>query len=152
MVKNTNYPPIGNRGVGLSRAQGYGHNFQEYKEWLKDESVIIVQIEHKKGVDNIEDILSVNGINGILIGPYDLSASYGYPGDFKNKLVLNAVKKIETACKSKRISLGFHVIQPNHFEVLEKIKLGYNFIAFSIDFLFLGTKSKQEMGRINNEI
>ena len=79
-VKMTKYPPLGYRGVGLARAQGYGENFNEYVEHANDDTLLMVQIEHKDAVANIEEILSVPGIDGTFIGPYDLSMSMGIPG------------------------------------------------------------------------
>ena len=57
------YPPRGNRGVGLFRAQGYGTTFQEYKRWLAEEAVCIVQVEHIEAVRNLEAILAVDGVD-----------------------------------------------------------------------------------------
>ena len=76
-VDATMYPPQGNRGVGLFRAQGYGCDFEKYKEWQKNSSIVIVQIEHIDGVENLESILRTEGVDGFIIGPYDLSASLG---------------------------------------------------------------------------
>ena len=83
-IKYVKYPPLGIRGVGLARAQGYGSEFKEYNKWLKNEVKIIVQIEHVDSINNLNDIISLKHINGIFIGPYDLSASLGIPGDFEN--------------------------------------------------------------------
>ena len=58
-VNSVKYPPVGIRGVGLARAQGYGFNFKEYKKWLEKDSIVIVQIEHIEAINNLEDILSL---------------------------------------------------------------------------------------------
>ena len=144
-VASVKYPPIGKRGVGLSRAQKYGIGFDKYKDWLKNSSVVIAQIEHKDAVENIEDIINVDGINGLIIGPYDLSASLGIPGELNSPLLAKTIKTVETVCKKAGFPLGYHVIKPNHQEVLEKIKGGYLFIGFSLDFYFLGDKARSEM-------
>ena len=88
MVNSVKYPPWGERGVGLARAQGYGMIFNDYKEHFNNHSIVICQIEHKDAVENIDAILSVKGIDGILIDPYDLSGSYGIPGEFENHLIV----------------------------------------------------------------
>jgi len=144
-VGSVKYPPIGKRGVGLARAQDYGIGFDKYKEWLKNDSIIIAQIEHKVAIENIEDIISVEGIDGIIIGPYDMSASFGIPGELDSHILLDAIKKVEMACKESNFPLGYHVIKPNHKEVQYKIDLGYTFIGFSLDFFFLGDKAREEM-------
>jgi len=150
-VAAVKYPPEGSRGVGLARAQNYGIGFDEYKDWLKNNSVVIAQIEHKDAAENIREIISVDGIDGAIIGPYDLSASLGIPGELESPLLLNAIEKVENACRETNFPLGYHVIKPDHKEVLEKMDAGYTFIAFSLDFFFLGDKARSEMEALKNE-
>jgi 2-dehydro-3-deoxyglucarate aldolase len=139
-VDYVKYPPMGKRGVGLARAQGYGADFEGYKKWLATESVVIAHIEHIKAVENIQSIVQTDGIDGFFIGPYDLSASMGIPGNFENKDFQNALKEVETVCRSNNKSLGIHVVPPDRQSLQEKIDAGYNLLAFSTDFLFLRTK------------
>jgi len=143
-VDYAKYAPLGKRGVGLSRAQNYGFEFDKYKLWQENESIIIAQIEHIEAIKNIEEIIFTQGIDGIIIGPYDLSASLGDAGNFNNNEFKNAIKKIETTCKINSFPIGYHVIEPNINEVKTKMKEGYSFIGFSIDFLFLGHKIKEQ--------
>jgi 2-dehydro-3-deoxyglucarate aldolase len=147
-VSYVKYPPEGKRGVGLNRAQRYGFGFNEYKEWLSEHSVVIAQIEHIDAVKNIEAIISTPGIDGIIIGPYDLSGSLGIPGQYDEPVVKEALEKVEKACIRNKKSMGFHVIEPDGSLVLEKQKAGYNFIAFSTDFLFMGKKAVSEMRKV----
>jgi len=109
-VNAVKYPPNGTRGVGLARAQKYGVGFQEYKEWVENESIVIAQIEHIRGVENIDEILSVKGIDGFIIGPYDLSASLGEPGNFDHPDVKDALGKIRYFLKCSNKPGGFHVV------------------------------------------
>jgi len=146
------YPPVGKRGVGLNRAQNYGIGFQEYQDWLKDECVIIVQIEHIDSVHNLEEILAVEGVDGIIVGPYDLSASMGMPGNYEHPDVVLALKKVEETTLRLKKPLGFHVIHSDHVKTLEKIMVGYTFLAFSIDFFFLGDKARDEMNLLKQAI
>lgn len=144
-VAYAKYPPTGRRGVGLYRAQAYGTGFDAYKEWVKNESVVIAQIEHINAVRSIEEILSTEGIDGIMIGPYDLSGSMGFPGEYHREDVKEAIRTVEQACKKLNKPLGFHVIHPDHALMQEKIDAGYSFLAFSIDFFFMGNKAREEM-------
>jgi len=144
-VQAVKYPPLGARGVGLARAQGYGFNFEEYARKINNESVVIVQIEHRDAVENIKEILSVEGVDGCIIGPYDLSGSMGKPGQYDDPLVLEALEKVERITKELNKPLGFHVIQPDYELAIEKIQKGYTFIAFSLDILFLGTICRDQM-------
>lgn len=139
------YPPVGKRGVGLNRAQRYGFGFEEYKKWVDNNLVVIAQVEHIDGVNNIEDIIATEGIDGVFIGPYDLSASLGIPGKYNEPIVVEALKKFEDACFKHNISMGYHVVEPNAALVTDKFNAGYNFIAFSTDFLFMGKKAAEEM-------
>ena len=142
------YPPYGKRGVGLYRAQNYGIEFEKYKNWLGDNAVLICQIEHIKAVENIDEILGVDGVDGIIIGPYDLSGSMGYPGDYERDEVKRALERVKNVCFKANKPLGFHVI-PSRAEALnEKIKQGYTFLAFSLDFYFLGDRARDEMLRV----
>ncbi|MAS52545.1 MAG: 2,4-dihydroxyhept-2-ene-1,7-dioic acid aldolase [Flavobacteriales bacterium] len=144
----TYYPPRGKRGVGLSRAQKYGIGFDQYKQHLNDNIVVIAQIEHIKAVENIEEIVTTDGIDGIIVGPYDLSGSMGIPGEYHKPEVQEALLKIEETCKRLNKTLGFHVIQSDASFTKEKINKGYNLIAFSLDFFFLGDKAREEMKKL----
>jgi len=146
------YPPNGTRGVGLSRAQHYGTGFNEYNKWVNEEAVIIAQIEHIEGVRNLSEILDVDGIDGIIVGPYDLSASMNKPGMFYDEDVKEVLAEIDRITLEKSKSLGFHVIESDHMKLLEKIDKKYNFLAFSIDFFFLGDKAREQMGMIKSKI
>jgi len=150
-VASVKYPPSGHRGVGLTRAQNYGIGFKEYKKWLEEDSIVIAQIEHINAVNNISQIINTPGIDGIIIGPYDLSASMGFPGEFERDDVVAALEKVKKTCLENNKNMGFHVIPPDHTKLNEKIKEGYRFLAFSLDFLFLGEKAREEMLKINKK-
>lgn len=142
------YPPVGKRGVGLYRAQNYGLGFEEYKDKNKKNTVVIAQIEHIDAVSNIDDILSVDGIDGTIVGPYDLSGSMGKPGSYDDADVKEALGRVKDACFKHKKPLGFHVIQSDYKKLKEKIDEGYTFLAFSLDFFFLGDKAREEMSKI----
>ncbi len=147
-VNAVKYPPHGTRGVGLARAQGYGTAFDEYVQKNDRESVVIVQIEHKDALEDLEGILGVNGIDGFIVGPYDLSASLGVAGDFKASEMEEALSKIVKAAKKKSVAAGYHVVFPDTKLVDEKIKQGYTFIAYSVDFLLLGENIRRGLKAI----
>lgn len=142
------YPPIGKRGVGLFRAQNYGLGFDTYKKWVEEELVIIAQIEHIEAVHNIEDIITTDGIDGIIIGPYDLSGSMGYPGEYHKKDVKDAISKVLRACKKHNVPSGFHVIESDPKKLQERIDEGCTFLAYSLDFFFLGDSARAGMKTI----
>lgn len=147
-VEFVKYPPIGKRGVGLSRAQKYGTAFDEYKVWLENFAVVIAQIEHIDAINNIEEIIKTPGIDGVIIGPYDLSASLGYPGDYNRTEVKSAIGFMEEVCVKNNFPMGYHVVPPKANLVNERVAQGYRFIAFSTDFLFLGDTARILMNEV----
>ena len=136
-VNYAKYPPHGKRGVGLYRASAYGTKFEEYKKWVNEELIIIAQIEHIDAVNNIDEILKVKGVDGILIGPYDLSGSLGFPGEYDRKNVKDAVKKVIDRCREHNIPSGFHVVDTKPEELILKIDQGCTILAYGIDYFFL---------------
>ena len=146
------YQPIGTRGVGLYRASGYGTTFEEYKKWVNDELVIIAQIEHIDGVNNLDEILDVEGIDGTIIGPYDLSGSLGFPGEFDRDDVKNSVQKVLDKCKAKNIPSGFHVVDTNPDALKLKIDQGCTFLAYGIDYFFMRDAAMSGMKKLKEEL
>jgi len=137
------YPPKGQRGVGLARAQGYGSDFEGYRAWLNDEAVVIVQVEHIESVDNLKAILSVEGVDGFIVGPYDLSASMGRPGQFDHPDMTVVMKEIHAVSKSLNKSGGLHIIEPDKIRLRQCIEEGYNFLAYSLDIRMLDNACRE---------
>lgn len=142
------YPPNGKRGVGLNRAQKYGFGFEEYKEWLNNYAVFIAQIEHIDAIKNLDEILNNNLIDAVMVGPYDLSASMGYPGEYEREEVKDILEVFKEKCIEANKSFGFHIVPPKSELLIEKYHEGYNFLAFSLDFYFLGEMIKNETDKI----
>jgi len=128
-VDAVKYPPMGKRGIGLARAQGYGFEFDRYREWVNRESIVIAQIEHIEAIKNLEEILSIDGVDGSIIGPYDLSGSMGMPGEFENPEVQKIITHYENVCRKMKKPMGFHIVQPDNEKALHYIKRGYVFLA-----------------------
>jgi 2-dehydro-3-deoxyglucarate aldolase len=146
-IKYAKYPPDGSRGVGLARAQGYGYRFEEYKKEVND-LIVIAQIEHFEGINNLKSILSVNGIDGTIIGPYDLTGSLGVPGDFNNLDFIQYLKNYKQVSELANKPMGFHVVNSDYNKIVEKINEGYNVIAFGTDFIFMGDMALKGMHNI----
>jgi 2-dehydro-3-deoxyglucarate aldolase len=120
-------------------------DFENYKKWAEQKSIVIVQIEHIQAVKNMEKILKVAGVDGFIIGPYDLSASIGKPGEFDAPEVKNALRTVnETAMRLSALP-GFHVVPPDIQQVRQKITQGYKFIAYSLDTLFIAERVNRDM-------
>jgi len=148
-VESVYYPPKGKRGVGLYRAQEYGKSFTQYNEWQKTEPIVIAQIEHIKAVENFDKILNVDGIDGFIIGPYDLSGSLNLPGQFNHPLVMEALDSLEESLKASKKIGGYHVVQPNISELENKISRGYKFMAFGADMIFFSNELSQTSDALN---
>jgi len=149
-VNAVKYPPLGTRGVGLSRAQGYGLDLETYIKWNQEKSIVIVQIEHIKAVENLEDILKVDGVDAFMVGPYDLSGSLNIPGEFEDIKIINALEEINRVANNVNISKGYHVVNPQPNLVYEKIKKGYTFIAYSADFILFNECCQNELRKIRS--
>jgi 2-dehydro-3-deoxyglucarate aldolase/4-hydroxy-2-oxoheptanedioate aldolase len=106
VVAAAKYPPLGQRGVGLARAHGFGKMFADYLRLSNEEVSVFVQIEHIAAVRDIENICRVPGVEGIFIGPYDLSASLGKPGQVTDADVQSAIAHVIEVGKRERKLLG----------------------------------------------
>src|SRR3990172_10775671 len=105
-VAAVHYAPEGVRGVGLARAQGYGVGFKEYFAWQKLNAIVIVMIEHKVALDHLDEILTVPGVDGFIIGPYDLSCSLGIPGQFDHPDFVAAKEHVLATARRLGICAG----------------------------------------------
>jgi 2-dehydro-3-deoxyglucarate aldolase len=132
------WPPAGTRGVGFSRANLFGKHFEAYCEEAQA-PLLVAMIEHFRAVEDLEKILAVEGLDAILIGPYDLSASMGIVGQFDHPDFKGILAKIRGYSSNKGIACGVHVVQPSIKELEQRIDEGYRFLAYSIDSVFLNT-------------
>jgi 2-dehydro-3-deoxyglucarate aldolase len=147
-VQAVKYPTRGKRGFGLARAQGYGPKFREYLEWQDENSVIIVQIEHIEAVKNLEAILAVDGIDGYIIGPYDLSGSMGIPGQFEHPDLLAALDTISNVAKKLGKPGGIHIVEPEPALLRNKIEEGQKFIAYSVDIRIIDVACRAGLNEV----
>ncbi len=136
IINECHWPPRGRRGVGFQRANVFGKFFDTYVQEAQ-ESLIIAQIEHIDAVNNLESIIAVEGLDAIMVGPYDLSASLGITGEFENKKYLETLSKILSMCAKHKMPCGIHVVQPDPKMLEQRISEGYTFIAYGVDTVFL---------------
>ena len=149
-VASVYYPPRGRRGVGLARAQGYGSNFEGYREWLPQEAVVIVQVEHIQAVENLAEILAVEGVDGFFVGPYDLSSSLGIPAQWAHVRMTEAMARIREVGGASGKAPGIHVIEPDPEAARQKVAEGYRFIAYSLDIRLLDHTCRQGLEAIGS--
>ena len=130
------YPPEGKRGVGFSRVNIFGKNFKRVIK-NKIKPILIAMIESTDGIKNLDEILSVRGLDAILVGPYDLSSSLKITGKFNHPHFKKAIKLIIDKTKKKKITLGIHVLQTSIKEVKAQFRKGFKFIPYGTDALLL---------------
>jgi 2-dehydro-3-deoxyglucarate aldolase len=137
------WPPAGTRGVGFSRANLFGERFDEYRGEAQA-PLLVAMIEHVRGVEQLEDILKVEGLDAILIGPYDLSSSMGLTAQFDHADFRAVMERIRTLSKKHGIESGIHVVAPSQEQLQARIDEGFRFIAYSIDSVMLAHASRHE--------
>lgn len=125
IVSACRYPPEGTRGIAGGRQHKYGLDFMDVLQRSNSQVLVIVQIETKEALDNIDEILAVDGLDGILVGPADLSAAMGITLDFKNPEFIAATDKIAAAAKRADKPAGFYCNNPK--DAAEKFAQGYQF-------------------------
>ena len=148
VIKYSKYGPLGNRGVGLARAHRYGLDFQRYIDNANEETAVILQAESAEAVRNIEAITDIEGVDAILVGPWDLSASLGKTGKLNDPEVLEAIGKVEETCRKKNIRLGIFGISAE--AVKPYIERGFNLIAAGVDASFVAFGARKilsDLGR-----
>ncbi len=137
ILNNIKYPPMGERTYGLNRAQGYGFTFNEYVRQWNENSVFIPQIESRFAVENIDEIVCHEQVDGVMIGPYDLSGSYGVPGETGHDKVQEATQIVVDSCKRNNKSCGTQVVNTDRESVNKLLDSGYTFIILGSDLFIL---------------
>ncbi|MBF0136973.1 MAG: aldolase/citrate lyase family protein [Magnetococcus sp. DMHC-1] len=145
-VRAMKYPPWGERGAGLSRAQGYGLTMGEYLKTADQEVTTILMIEHIKAVENIDAILSVKGVDSIMIGALDLSGSMGILGQTTDPRVEQAIQTVLAASKRAKIPCG--IISGGPDNANDRIKQGFTNIILGLDVLFLQSAAKGALDKV----
>ncbi|HKE82143.1 MAG TPA: aldolase/citrate lyase family protein [Vicinamibacterales bacterium] len=135
IVQAAKYAPIGQRGLGIARAHGYGLSVREYMATANDDTAVIVQAEHRDAVEHIRDIVRVDGVDGVLIGPYDLSASLGRPGAVDHPEVKGAIERVREACAEAGLPIGIFGVTAE--AVQSYIDQHFTMIVVGVDTMFM---------------
>ena len=149
VIQYSKYPLEGKRSVGLSRAHSYGPGFSDYVKNANRELVIMIQIEHKEGVKNIDEILKVKGIDSIFIGPYDLSASMGLTGQLSHPDIKEAIKLIKDKCRMAGLPYGIFGMTAEG--LVPEVKDGCTFLLCGVDAAIL-VNSYNDLLKILNTV
>lgn len=141
LVRACRYPPGGTRGVGyaVGRVSDFGQ-MENYGPTADDQICLLVQVENKTGLDNLDDILAVEGVDGVFIGPADLSASLGYLGKSMHPqmqaTILDALKRISDSGKAAGI------LTPDDGLIQASLDAGARFVAVAMDIALLLNSAK----------
>ena len=146
IVSWSRYSPEGTRGVGLGRAHGYGFAFDDYLAKANEEITVVVQAEHIDAVNSIEQIVKVPGVDAVLIGPYDLSASLKRIGEIDHPEVTGAIQHVTEVCQKNNIPLGIFGVTAD--AVKPYIKQGYTLITAGVDTVMLGQAARKMLEQV----
>ena len=154
LVSWSKYNPIGNRGFSGSRKDGWGFmldmSVRETMDYFNEQVLLIPQCETVEALESIEDIVVVDGVDGIFVGPYDLSIAMGIPGEFDNPKFIAAIKRINEACK--KAGKFTMIFTADSKAVVNHFKNGFDSVAYSMDAAFLINECRREMSCIRDSI
>ncbi len=148
------FPPRGNRSYGVNRAHGYGLDFHRYVNEWNDCSSFIIQVESIEAVNNIDELLDFEDVDGVMIGPYDISGSLGVPSQTSHPKVIEASKKVIKACEKWRKSCGTQVSVASMESVQQLFDQGYTYAILESDLFILSNwteNMKKLIERLKNE-
>jgi len=149
-VKAAKYPPEGIRSAGITRAHEYGISFNSYVERANSDIAIVIQIEHIDAVKNVESILRVDGVDAVIIGPYDLSGSFGKLGQVQDKEVQGAIETVKRACQKSGIPCGVFALQPETAK--DFLERGFSLVAVGLDAHYLWSAAQKSLEAVRGEL
>ncbi|GAB4029674.1 HpcH/HpaI aldolase family protein [Spirosoma gilvum] len=145
-IKFTKYPPLGERGIGLARAQGYGLTLGSYVKTANDNVATIFMIEHITAVQNIHEILKVEGLDAVIIGSLDLAGSMNLQNDLGSPLIETEVQKVIAACKEANMPCGMFVGDPAQAKA--RIEQGIHLLTLGADVILLASAAKNVLDAV----
>lgn len=150
IMQSVKYAPEGKRGVSISATATLYRDYDvvTYTQWANQELMTIIQIESEEGLRNIEQILSVKGIDAVMIGPADLSQDMGIAGQLSHPRMEAAFREVIKACERHGVAPGIHLSDMQ--EVRKWIKEGMRFVTYSYDTKFFKDASRQAVDELHN--
>ena len=133
VVRSVKYPPVGSRGYGV-RVIHTDHEKVSIKEAIdhfNEDTLVVIQIESKRAIDHIDDLMSVEGVDVGLIGPSDLSISLGVPGEPNHPLMIEYIERMVEGCIRNGVAAGIHI--PDMDALRRWREKGMRFLAYSND-------------------
>lgn len=151
LVRAMRYSPHGIRGVGggLVRASRWG-DVADYMARAHEELCLIVQVETQLGVENVEAIAAVEGVDAVFVGPMDLSAALGYPGETSHPEVQRHIEHAIQATLAANKACG--ILAPLEADARRYAALGCHFIAVALDVILLRQAAVDTLARYRNDV
>jgi len=143
VVNYAKYPPLGERGVGVARAQRYGARFADYLEHANESLLTVIQIEHIDAVANVRELAAVGGVDALFIGPYDLSMSMGIPGQVADPKVRECIAEVLEVCREAGKIPGIFGLQSD--AVRRYREQGFSLLGLGVDAVFLSSAATQAL-------
>jgi len=137
IVNNFKFPPVGRRSFGVNRAHGYGFDFEKYISTWNDSGLFVIQIESITAVENIDVLLTIDGLDAVMIGPYDISGSLDVPGETDHPKVREAGRQVIDACERAGISCMTQVADVTADAVEDAFGQGYTSVVMGSDLFIL---------------
>lgn len=150
VVDAVRYPPTGQRGVASGRAAEYGDDFQEYVQSANGSITTVVQIETQQGLDNVEEIATVDGVDALFVGPADLSANLGIFAEWENERLVDAIETVIDAGNAAGVSVGTLVVNPEDIEM--RVEQGFDYLIAGKDTSHLSSANQSIRQRYEQEI
>jgi 2-dehydro-3-deoxyglucarate aldolase len=147
-VSYARYPPRGVRGVGPRRCSAYGIRANEYFEWAEKEIMTIIQIETGEAVENIENMLTVDGVDAVFLGPTDLSTSLGVRGKLDHPKFTEALERVVKAASACGVPAGIMAYTAE--QAHEARQRGFKIISLASDFRLLIQGAKAMLAGAGN--
>ncbi len=143
VVRFSRFAPEGKRGAGPGRASGYGYGFGDY---IKGRPIVMVQIETKAAFESVEEIASIEGLDGLFIGPFDLSIALQTEYSWSNSYFVEAVLKIRKAAERHGLISGMY--SPLAPDLMKRTAIeGFNFLMLGMDREAMAT-TYRESGKV----
>jgi 2-keto-3-deoxy-L-rhamnonate aldolase RhmA len=142
-VRAAKYPPWGERGAGVGRAQAYGLAARDYLRHANDQLVTTLMIEHAEAVENIDAILQVEGVDSIMIGTQDLAGSMGVPERPEDPVVADAIREVLAACKKAKRPAGIAALDAATAQ--ERMAQGFTHLAVGMDVMLLAGAARSAL-------
>ncbi len=146
-VRAMKYPPQGERGGGLARAQFYGGQMGKYLQSANDEVMTILMIEHIQAVQNIDAILRVKGVDTVMVGALDLSGSMGMLGRTDHPEVEGAIQRVLAACKKASVPCGIIALSPDAVRTRKEQGFRNFIVGIDVDIFLRAAKQTLEAVR-----